>query len=521
MAHKIKAKLALQLREAGLSANKIYEAHRISKKSQREVMEAAKDAGITYADVVDMTDDEVYELLFPNRHKHVSVFAEPDWDYVHVEMAKVGVTLSLLHAEYQDCCREKNAVAMSYDRFCKQYAHYTVSKQVTSRVGHKAARLCEVDWSGPTMALVDPVTGEITKVYLFVGTLPFSRYSYVEPTLDMTQDTWLRCHVHMFEFFGGSTPIIVPDNLRASVTAHPKEGEVVLNEAYQAMAAHYSSAVMATRICAPKDKPSVEGTVGNIATQVIARLRNETFTDFNKLKAAVADKLTAYNSASFQKRNGSSRLLCFTEEEKSLLNPLPAIPYEVCKWTYGRKVQKNCHVCWQRNYYSVSHYYVGKKVDIRATDTTVEIYLGGERIATHKIFPPYAKNRYSTAVAHLPKEKSYSDWDSSRIRNWSLCVGISCSTVIERVFESVRFDEQAFNACLAILRLEHKYTRERLEKACLMALESGVTSPRYAHIEPILKTNQDKMTHRNSGEEDENDSTGYVRGARYYGGDWQ
>ena len=65
MANKIKAKLALQLREAGLSANKVYASHRISKKSQREVLDAASSLGIAYADVADLPDDEVYRLLFP------------------------------------------------------------------------------------------------------------------------------------------------------------------------------------------------------------------------------------------------------------------------------------------------------------------------------------------------------------------------------------------------------------------------------------------------------------------------
>ena len=58
----------------------------------------------------------------------------------------------------------------------------------------------------------------------------------------MKQDAWLRCHVRMSEFFGGSAPCIVPDNLKVGVTKHPREGEVVLNDAYQQMIAHYSAA---------------------------------------------------------------------------------------------------------------------------------------------------------------------------------------------------------------------------------------------------------------------------------------
>ena len=95
---------------------------------------------------------------------------------------------------------------MSYDRFCKRYRSFTVHKQVASRVGHKAGRIMEVDWAGPTMRLIDPATGEVSKVYLFVACLPFSRMSYVEATLDTKQNTWLNCHVHAFEYFGGATP---------------------------------------------------------------------------------------------------------------------------------------------------------------------------------------------------------------------------------------------------------------------------------------------------------------------------
>ena len=77
----------------------------------------------------------------------------------------------------------------------------------------------------------------------------------------MRQDTWLRCHVHAFAYMGGSTPCIVPDNLKAGVTRHPREGEVELNEAYREMAAHYGSAVMPARVATPRDKPSAENEV--------------------------------------------------------------------------------------------------------------------------------------------------------------------------------------------------------------------------------------------------------------------
>ena len=512
MANKIRAKLVMQLKAAGLSANKIYETHHISKKSQREVMDRAASLGVSYGDVEAMQDDEVYRLLFPERHNHESVFAQPDWDHVHKELARVGVTLQLLHEEYRKDCAEQGMAAMGYDRFCKGYRNFTVAKNYTSRVGHKAARIVEVDWSGPTLQLYGPDLEKTVKVYLFVATLPFSRYSYVEPTLDMKQDTWLRCHIHMFEFFGGSVPIVVPDNLATGVKHHPREGEVVLNDAYERLCAHYGCAVMAARVASAKDKPSVEGTVGNIATAVIARLRDIRFTNFDALKLAVAEKLSAYNDAPFQKRVEPSRTACFLEEEKPLLNPLPKVAYEIATWVYDRKVQLNGHVSYKRNFYSCPAVYVGRKVDLRITDATIEIFLGGERIASHPLFPDYAKNRYSTRASDVPKDHSFSDWDSARIRAWAKRIGASCSEVIDRIFCSVEFEEQGYNAALAVLRLSNKYGRERLEKAACMALDTGVRSPRYAHLEPILKTNQDKALRA------DDDPTGYVRGAGFYGG---
>ncbi len=80
----------------------------------------------------------------------------------------------------------------------------------------------------------------------------------------------------------------------------------------------------------------------------------------------------------------------FEEVERPLLRPLPAEPFEVCEWVYGRKVQANCHVAYARNYYSVSHLLVGSTVDLRVTEGKVEVFSGGERVATHPRFPSYA-----------------------------------------------------------------------------------------------------------------------------------
>lgn len=154
------------------------------------------------------------------------------------------------------------------------------------------------------MTLLDPITGVTSRVYLFVACLPFSRYAFVEPCLDMRQDTWSQAHVSMYEFFGGSVPRLVPDNLRTGVTEHPREDEVILNNAYRQLAAHYSAAVLPARIRKPKDKPSTENTVAHVATWVIAALRDQSFATLADLHTAIRARMDAYNREPFQKRAG-------------------------------------------------------------------------------------------------------------------------------------------------------------------------------------------------------------------------
>ena len=517
MVRKIRAKLVLQLRAEGLSGRAIAASQGMSRKSITAVLEAADAAGVAWDDIADSSEGEVYTRLFPGRGEHQSVFAQPDWDQVHREMARVGVTLKLLHGEYADSRAAGGEPVMGYDRFCRTYQRHVLVTGVASRVGHKAAQTVEVDWSGPTMQLTDPVTGKPRTVYLFVACLPFSRYAFVEPALDMKQDTWLRAHVAMFEAFGGSVPRIVPDNLKTGVIKHPREGEVVLNDAYREMAAHYSAAVLPGRIRAPKDKASVENTVAHVATWVIAGLRQQQFTALPELRAAITDRVAAYNAEPFQKRPGS-RASVFAAEEQPLLTGLPAAAYEISRWAYGRRVGRNGHVVWERNYYSVPFAHIGTTVDLRITDRVLQAYRGHERLTSHLLLPESAANEYRTNDADLPAGEQYRQWDPERVREWAGRIGPAAVTVVNRIFESVPVDEQGLDAALAVLRLSRRYSAERVEAACRLALAGRVRSPRYAHLQPILATEQDKAAGLRPPRDEGVEHGGYVRGAEYYAG---
>jgi hypothetical protein len=225
----------------------------------------------------------------------------------------------------------------------------------------------------------------------------------------------------MYEFFDGVTVRTVCDNLKTGVISHPREGDIILNKDYEALGSHYMSAIMPTGVRKPKHKPSVEGTVGKIATAIIAKLRNEVFHSFDALRSAVRVKLDEFNAAPFQKRTGS-RMDAYLEEKQSL-RPLPAVPYEIAEWIYGRSVHFDFHVVYGKNRYSCPYQHVGKKADVKVTESTVEIFVGAERVATHVRYPEYVQNRYSTHPEDMPDRFKRQEWDDVRIKDWANSIG--------------------------------------------------------------------------------------------------
>ena len=458
-------------------------------------------------------EEEIYNWFYPGKTTSEDIYYPPDYEYVHKELKRVGVTLKLLWQEYKEMCQNLGKLSYGYTKFCLGYDEYVSRNELTNHLVHKPGESCEVDWSGKTMKLTDPVTGEITPVYLFVAVLPYSQYAYVEPCLDQKERTWLRCHNHMYQFFGGVPRRTVCDNLKTGVISHPREGEIILNNSYEALATHYVTAIMPAPVRKPKAKASVEGTVGKIATAIIAKLRNHAFHDLNSLKKSVKKALDDFNKAPFQKRDGSRYEIWL--EEKQFLGRLPDIPYEAAEWLYDRKVYPNSHVAVAKNYYSVPYEYVGCKVDIKLMENTLEVYCRNKCISRHRMFPSYIKNQYDTHREDMPPYFDQPELNGSRMCRWADKIGKSTRKVVDLIFDSVQIEQQAYNSVLAVLKLETTYSREALEIACAQALRK-VKSPRYRHIKSILSQKNERSLKDIPKQED---NKGLVRGASYYGGE--
>ena len=213
----------------------------------------------------------------------------PDYEWVHREMQKSGVTLSLLWVEYCEQCRQSGELPYKSTQFNKYYADYVHKTKATMHLEHKPGETMQVDWAGQTAALVDTDTGERLDAYLFVAVLPYSGYAYTEAFLDMKQEAWITGHVNAYRYFGGVTRILTPDNLKTGVVKNSRT-ETVLNKSYQEMAEHYGTAILPARPRSPKDKAFVEGSVGVVSTWILAALRNRQFLSLAELNQAITRK---------------------------------------------------------------------------------------------------------------------------------------------------------------------------------------------------------------------------------------
>lgn len=370
----------------------------------------------------------------------------------------------------------------------------------------------EVDWVGDTLAVMDEASGEPIKAYVFVACLPCSLYSYAEAFPDMKSNHWIEEHVHAYSFFGGITRILVPDNLKAGVIKNTRT-ELVLNRSYHEMAEHYGTAIIPARPVDPKDKPNAEGTVGVIETWILAALRNRRFFSFEELNIAIRQKFQEFNEKPFQKKKGS-RFSAFEEEEKDFLMPLPASRYETAVWSKAT-IHPDYLITVGDCKYSVPYEFIGKEVEIRATEKSIEVFFQSNRIASH------VRKNYSPDPIYLPEHmpenhRRYLEYNAERFLEWAEGVGTTTILVVKNFLYMHKVEQQGYKSCASLMRLADRYSMERLEKACEKAL-TYTPCPSLKNIPTILKNSQDKVTITVPAAR-EGSFCGITRGERYFKG---
>ena len=375
-----KLKEVLRLRFGlGLQQNQIARSCSIGQATVHRYLHKAAAAGLTWPLPEDLDDRRLEELLFPaavGRPSH-AIRSLPDFAEVRRQLqTHKHLTLQLVWEEY----RETQPDGYGYSRFCELYDRWSRNQDVVLRQEHRAGEKMFVDWAGDTIPLHDPRTGEITPASLFVAVLGASTYTFARATLSQDLGNWVDCHVAAFEYCQGTPRLVVPDNPRTGVDRACRY-EPDLNRTYHEMAMHYGVAVMPARPRKPRDKAKVENAVLLAERWIIAALRHHKFHALAELNEAISELLEKLNHRPFRKREGS-RASLFAELDRPALQPLPAERYILAHWKTVR-ASIDYHVEVDRHYYSVPYQLAGQKLEARFTATTVEIFHGGKRVASH------------------------------------------------------------------------------------------------------------------------------------------
>lgn len=457
----------LRLRGLGYSITQIAAAVHSSRNTIRDVQQRANEHNLFWPVADDVTNSMLYEQLYPERFSKANVWMEPDCEWIHKELGKKGVNLTLLWKEYKFKSINAGRVPYQYTQFCEIYRKWAHRTKATMRIHHKPGDAMQVDWAGGTLPITDPVTGEVTDAYLFVAVLPCSCYVYAELCDNMKTENWLLAHVHAYEYFDGVPRLLIPDNLKTGVIRNTRY-ETQINRSYMELADHYGTAVVPTRVEHPKDKGHAEGSVSYATTWILAALRSSTFFSLSDARKAVAEKLEELNEAPFKKREGNRRQ-AYLREEKEFMQPLPVNPYEPSVWS-EQTILYDYTVTDGINKYSVPFDLIGESVNVRIARDTVEVFYHGNRVAVHARTHDRKRDPIMNK-AHMPEHhRKYLEYTPDDFRSWASGVGPNTLKVVRSFLESGSAPEQGFKPCTSLRKLSERYSPEKLEAACRQIL---------------------------------------------------
>ena len=211
---KLRDVLRLRL-EAGLSFRQINASTKVSVGAIQKLMTRAEELALTWPLPVELDDNQLASLFYPKADTRTSSRHQtPDWPTLHQELTRKGVTKQLLWEEYTQQYPNR---CYSYSQFCDRYNYWRRLQKRSMRQQHKAGEKCFVDYCGQTIPIVSATTGEARMAQIFVAVLGASNYTYAEATLTQSLPDWLSSHVRAFEFFGGTSAIIVPDYVPGNI----------------------------------------------------------------------------------------------------------------------------------------------------------------------------------------------------------------------------------------------------------------------------------------------------------------
>jgi transposase len=481
------AKQIIRLKQGGSSIKEIVRCTKSSKNTVRKYLRLIEVNGYNLEELLLKEDFELEQLFNPTKPEGTIRLEQLEkmYPYIREELKRTGVTRWVLWGEYH----KQHPDGFCYTQFCS-YLHQWANRQKTSmHFEHLPGEEMYIDYTGKKMSYVDPITGEIIETEIFLAVLGKSQLTYVEATLTQKKEDFIRASENALHFFGGVTKVLITDNLKSAVTKASKY-EPELNEDYHDFANHYGAVLVPTRSYKPKDKSLVEKTVSITYSRIFAPLRNKTFYSLEELNQHIRDLNEENNRIPF-KGEQYSRQELFESQEKVVLKALPADRYEMKEYLwYTVMINYHVRITKDKNYYSVPHRFVHKKVKVILSQSHVRIFYKGEQIAFH--LRSFKNHEYVTIDSHMPENhKCVDKWNPDRFISWAASIDTAVKAYITEIIDRRPYPPQAYRSCMGILSFEKKVGKDRLIAACKRALYHEAYS--YKVIDKILSGKLDML----------------------------
>ncbi|MDO2378385.1 IS21 family transposase [Rhodococcus electrodiphilus] len=439
--------------------------------SHRAIAKAKKvcdERGLVTEDQLEVLSAEDIDAVFVDGRRRTSA------EFVAFDVAamvkkrsgKTKLPLRVLWANYLDTDGAPGQRHYSYQRFCQIIGEYVEVNDLTMRIAHVPGHTMQVDWAGTKMAIFDPVTGKKTAVSVFVASLPYSGMVFACGRVDEKMPNWLDAHLQAFEYFGGVSQVIVPDNASTAsnqIARGDRAREV--NGEYRDFLEYHHTAAVPTRSAAPKDKGNVEAGVQVVTNWVIGRLADRRFASLDDLNDAIAVEVDAINGRTPFRGKPTSRRGLFAEHEQSELIALPEDRWQPVTWKKS-KVNRDYHVEIATVKYSVPYTFVGQQVDVKIAGEKLTVMCDGEVIASHTVSG--RRHSFVTDPEHVPAQHLQTSdlWTRAYFVRQAHKIGPNTVAAISDLLDRQRIEAQGYRSCQNILALGKGDNKQLLEQAC-------------------------------------------------------
>ena len=378
-----KIKQVLLMHRDGISNRKIAEVLGIDKCTVNEYVRKIKADPMTIEAMIHLEEPELEARMFAGNPAYADPRMKGFLDklpYFREQLEDKHVTRLLLWEEY----RRENPDGYGKSQFFFHLKQNIVAqKQVAVlRNTYKPGEILMIDFAGDKLAYINTDTGERVHVEVFVGTMPFSDFTFATAVPTQQVEDFAYALRMCLESLGGVPRVVIPDNLKSAViTANrwtPK-----LNKTLVDMGNHYGFITLPARVGKPKDKAPVESDVNRVYQRVYAKLRNRVFYSLFELNHAIADLVDAHNQTRMQE-HPYTREERFHAMERGGLLPLPEHIYEV-KYTSTVMVSPEGEVklSEDKHYYTVPCVYIARKALLIYTRSSVKVYIDKKCVASH------------------------------------------------------------------------------------------------------------------------------------------